>query len=362
MANRIEINHLHDITRGDLLHDLAAIYLLGRQPGTLITVVTEPRRDCFGELNVASGGADVALSPMGEVVREAWRRTSAVYPGVEACECVVMPDHFHGILWVKERLDRHMGHIVKAFKRVSEQECRSKGLLPKPDLAIAPGKTCAAIGNRFLLQHPMRRQVQVSWRIAPESLVAQQEELPVSLPAPAANHFPRKVPGVERLGTCDCGGRMNPRQNLIAALEGRRPERIPYTVNQEFVTDDPAWEAIFAAGLCPIPYVHTVREEMTEFERVVELITLQGQTGRRHLLPAAGRVASLGGGRAGAGRRTGWARAGLRNLRGPAAQLARGDPGGSLARSVVRSRQLGCCEGTQHFIAILYEEHYSSWG
>ena len=74
---------------------------------------------------------------------------------------------------------------------------------------------------------------------------------------------------------------MTPRDNLMAALDGRRPKRIPYTVNQEFVTDDPAWEALFAAGLCRIPYVHTVREEWTGVERVVEPVAWQGQPGRR---------------------------------------------------------------------------------
>ena len=74
---------------------------------------------------------------------------------------------------------------------------------------------------------------------------------------------------------------MTPRDNLIAALDGRRPVWIPYTINQEFVTDDPAWERLFAARLCPIPYVHTVREEMTGVERVVEPVTWQGQPGRR---------------------------------------------------------------------------------
>ncbi len=235
----------------------------------MITVVTEPRRECFGEVVVPAAGAAAGtvpgaaallrLSPMGEVVREVWRRTSAVYPGVEACECAVMPDHFHGILWVKERLARPMGHIVKAFKRVSEQECRSRGLLlpkagsgrplPEPNRAAAPagsvpaaapagsvpaaapaaglwqsgfqdsillrrgqlkamtayiadnprrlaakranpalftvvantevlpGKSCAAIGNRFLLQHPLKRQIQVSRRISPAELAALQEEL-----------------------------------------------------------------------------------------------------------------------------------------------------------------------------------------
>lgn len=74
---------------------------------------------------------------------------------------------------------------------------------------------------------------------------------------------------------------MTSRDNLIAALDGRRPERIPYTINREFVTDDPAWEALFAAGLCPIPYIHTVREKMTEIERVAEPVTWRGQPARR---------------------------------------------------------------------------------
>lgn len=216
----------------------------------MITVVTEPRRECLGALLVdGEGPPRVALSPTGDIVQEVWRRTSAVYPDVEACECVVMPDHFHGILRVKKRLARPMGHIVKAFKRVSEQECRSKGLLrlrtgskgllPEPnraapagsvpaaapaaglwqpgfqdsillrrgqlqamaayiadnprrlaakranpalftiaaDLEIAPGRTCAAIGNRFLLQHPLKSQIQVSRRISPAELAALQDEL-----------------------------------------------------------------------------------------------------------------------------------------------------------------------------------------
>ena len=237
----------------------------------MITVVTEPRRECLGVLKAEDvDAATVRLSPMGEVVRDVWRRTSAVYPGVEACECVVMPDHFHGILWVKERLARPMGHIVKAFKRVSTEECRSRGLLLQPDprsrgqllqpdplaapspvsaaapalgpvpaaapalgpvpaaapaaglwqsgfqdsillrrgqlkamanyiadnprrlaakranpalftvvsdLEIGTGKTCSAIGNRFLLRHPLKRQVQVSRRISPSALAACQEEL-----------------------------------------------------------------------------------------------------------------------------------------------------------------------------------------
>jgi REP element-mobilizing transposase RayT len=211
----------------------------------MLTIVTEPRRGCLSEVGALGSHAGgpgelLTLSAMGEVVQEVWRRTSTVYPGAEACECVVMPDHFHGILWVKERQKRHVGHIVKAFKRVSEQECRSKGLLmPGPVTAAAPaargptssgstlwqegfqdtillrkgqlkamsgyiadnprrlamkranpdlftvvatqpvgqGRSCPAIGNRFLLDRPVKRQVQVSRRISPEALADKKAEL-----------------------------------------------------------------------------------------------------------------------------------------------------------------------------------------
>ncbi len=214
----------------------------------MLTVVTEPRRNCLSVLAGTAADPLLQLSAIGAVVREVWQRTSAVYPGVEGCECVVMPDHFHGILWVKERLERPMGHIVKAFKRVSTQECRSRGLLLPPDPsrrvllqpasvpvpAAAPAAGCSTlwqegfhdsillrkgqlkamvnyiadnprrlmakrahpdlftvvadqqigqnlacpvIGNRYLLQHPLKRQVQISRRITPEALAAQKEEL-----------------------------------------------------------------------------------------------------------------------------------------------------------------------------------------
>ncbi len=134
----------------------------------MITIVTEPRRNCLSSLDFrkcggafdtgperspagspvrlrqqpsAAGvpalvptptsiaGVQLSLSAIGQVVLDVWQRTASVYSGVEACECVLMPDHFHGILWVKERLKRPVGHIVRAFKQVSTRECVKNGLL-----------------------------------------------------------------------------------------------------------------------------------------------------------------------------------------------------------------------------------------
>ncbi len=43
--------------------------------------------------------------------------------------------------------------------------------------AVADGRTCPAIGNHFLLDHPVKCQVQVSRRISAEVLAEKKEEL-----------------------------------------------------------------------------------------------------------------------------------------------------------------------------------------
>lgn len=60
---------------------------------------------------------------------------------------------------------------------------------------------------------------------------------------------------------------MTNRQNLIEALEGRKPEHIPFTVNEEFLTDDSSWKGLFEKGLCPIPYTSTVSDFIRHVER-----------------------------------------------------------------------------------------------
>jgi hypothetical protein len=43
------------------------------------------------------------------------------------------------------------------------------------------------------------------------------------------------------------------RDNLISALEGQIPERIPYTIYEEdFITSDPAWQSLLDMGLCRV--------------------------------------------------------------------------------------------------------------
>ena len=62
------------------------------------------------------------LTPLGEKVLSCWRRIPEFWLMVELLECQVMPDHFHGLLFVKAALlsssgrPKTLGDVVRGFK------------------------------------------------------------------------------------------------------------------------------------------------------------------------------------------------------------------------------------------------------
>ena len=62
------------------------------------------------------------LTPLGEKMLSCWRRIPEFWPMVELLECQVMPDHFHGLLFVKAALlsssgrPKTLGDVVRGFK------------------------------------------------------------------------------------------------------------------------------------------------------------------------------------------------------------------------------------------------------
>ena len=62
----------------------------------MITLVTEPRASIFGALREWG----VERSEEGRAVYEAWQAIEAKFPGVRATYNAIMPDHFHGIVYI----------------------------------------------------------------------------------------------------------------------------------------------------------------------------------------------------------------------------------------------------------------------
>lgn len=103
-------------------------------PGAyFVTLVAKDRRPLFGEM----AGEKVVLNRVGRIVREEWVHTGKLRPDITLDEFVVMPDHFHAILFIndvgqKEMLGAHrgaplhrkprsLGSIMAGFKSVCSQ-------------------------------------------------------------------------------------------------------------------------------------------------------------------------------------------------------------------------------------------------
>ena len=89
----------------------------------MITLETEGRQPLFGHLEgnpySQTGSADsphIVLSPLGIAVRDEWMGIPRYFPQIEVKGLQMMPDHLHGILFVKEQLPVHLGQVISGFK------------------------------------------------------------------------------------------------------------------------------------------------------------------------------------------------------------------------------------------------------
>lgn len=101
----------------------------------MITMSTEGRQPLLGALRGdpdvmnGDGAPHVVLSPLGECVRECWMSIVSHYPTIEPMKLCVMPDHIHGILFVHERQEKHLGHVINGFKIGCRKAARELGIL-----------------------------------------------------------------------------------------------------------------------------------------------------------------------------------------------------------------------------------------
>ena len=90
----------------------------------LITMAVSPRWPLLGTLASSEDTctaddkveAHIELSSLGEAVLSAWQQIPYVYPQVSIVQHVIMPDHIHGILYVREDTTFHLGQVIKGFK------------------------------------------------------------------------------------------------------------------------------------------------------------------------------------------------------------------------------------------------------
>lgn len=108
----------------------------------MITLEVEGRCPVFGRLMgdafAPAGSADeprIELSPLGAAVQSEWMGIHSYYPQIEVMAVQMMPDHMHGILFVKEKLPVHLGQVISGFKagcRKAERALAGTAVEPQP--------------------------------------------------------------------------------------------------------------------------------------------------------------------------------------------------------------------------------------
>ncbi len=94
----------------------------------MLTLVVQDRKPLLGELCSPDDNHSIAWikkSPLGMEVKRAWNNIPNHHPQIKLLSLCIMPDHIHGILQVKERLPRHLGHVVNGFKKGCNDAMRS---------------------------------------------------------------------------------------------------------------------------------------------------------------------------------------------------------------------------------------------
>ena len=86
----------------------------------MITITLADRsRPVLGQLVGEGEEWRVEPSEIGLIVEQCWREIPQQWPGVEIIESQLMPDHFHGIIFVKEQQQKKLGNIIGSFKSKS---------------------------------------------------------------------------------------------------------------------------------------------------------------------------------------------------------------------------------------------------
>ena len=209
----------------------------------MVTMVVEGRRPLLGEVvgrSEAEVGSDeaprVVLTELGLRVEACWNEITIRHPQIKLVGLQLMPDHLHGILFVKELIEKPLGKVLLGFKQGCNKAYRElvpsvaviqqhtgRGEDRRHGLLFAPGyndklllrqgqlqrwldylhdnprrllmkrehpdlfrvqrglkvgaQQFSAIGNRFLLDSPVKLQVQCSRRLTDQQIEAETTRL-----------------------------------------------------------------------------------------------------------------------------------------------------------------------------------------
>lgn len=100
----------------------------------MVTVTAQRDAPLFGRLLDDGKSPAIALSELGFIVEEEILATRLHHPAVSVLSHIVMPDHFHALMFVRERINCHFGRIVNGLKGAITRRARLVAANPSLNL------------------------------------------------------------------------------------------------------------------------------------------------------------------------------------------------------------------------------------
>ena len=121
----------------------------------MITLVTQPRRSLFGQLREWG----VERNETGKAVYDAWQAVERRFPGVRATYNAIMPDHFHGIVYVTQDGLADLEEVVAWFAAECERRAGRRLWAPlwRDSICLARGQLDRQI--YYVLSNAKRRWI-----------------------------------------------------------------------------------------------------------------------------------------------------------------------------------------------------------
>ena len=107
----------------------------------MLTLVVEGRRPLLGTLEGEEEKAWVQPTPLGKEVVRCWEAIPKFHPEVKLLGFQLMPDHLHGLLFVREEMEEHLGQVVSGFKAGCNKAYRA--IMSEAVPHLTPSATCA---------------------------------------------------------------------------------------------------------------------------------------------------------------------------------------------------------------------------
>lgn len=123
----------------------------------MITMCVEGRKPLLGNLlwkAQDASDAHVEASELGAEVERCWFEISDHYPDAEPLKIQLMPDHIHGLIFVKREQEAHLGKILNGFKMGCNKALRKIMGMPVQCSEALPLNTGQAMPLNTSPKHP----------------------------------------------------------------------------------------------------------------------------------------------------------------------------------------------------------------